>query len=158
MEVAAFRGDDHPLVPQSRRMEGIQSAIPGGFDAIRREEILGAVSGTHSVTATLQRAATEEHVWPFSSILDVRDETVARFAGARFRSTFPSLRPLLAERGDRRVGNKRDADNSRLARTRAAQDDQARTFALGLIENWPKIRRMIVFCVSGLTSGLPRIS
>jgi hypothetical protein len=137
-EVAAFRGDEHPLVSQSRKMEGIQNAISGGFDAIGGEEVLNAVQGLIQSQERYSERGAEEQGWPFSPIPDVRDATVTRFAAARFRSAFRSLRPLLAERGDRRPSNIRGEDSLRPARTRAELDDEAKTFALGLIENWIK--------------------
>ena len=137
-EVAGFRSDEHPVVSQSRKMEGIQTAISGGFDAIGGEEVLNAVQGLIRSQQRYSKRHTEEQAWQFSPIPDVRDETVARFAAARFRSTFRSLRPLLPETSDRQVDSERGADGPRPPRTRADLDEDAKTFALGLIENWIK--------------------
>jgi hypothetical protein len=140
-KAAVFRGDERPLVPQSRKMSRIQSAISGGFDAIAGEEILDTVQGLIRSQQRYTDQSTDERGWSFSPIPDVRDDTVARFAAGRFRSTYRSLRPLLAERRDSQVGTEEAEEEgaggrSRTARTQAELDDEARAFALGLIENW----------------------
>jgi hypothetical protein len=138
---AAFKGDERPLVRQSRKMARIQSAMSGGFDAIGGEEILDAVQGLIRSQQRYSEQRSEDQGWPFSPIPDVRDETVARFAAARFRITYRSLRPLLADREDASSLHREDAGEnregrSRVARTQSELDDEAKAFALGLIENW----------------------
>jgi hypothetical protein len=137
---ALFRGDERPLVRQSRKMERIQHAISGGFDAIGGEDILDAVQGLVKSQSRYSKDRAETQGWSLAPIPDVRDETVARFAAARFRSTFRSLRPLLED--ETAVTNSTNAPNEersaspRQARSRIDLDDEARAFALGLIENW----------------------
>jgi hypothetical protein len=138
---AAFREDERPLVLQSRRMTRIQGAISGGFDAIGGEEILDAIQGLMRAQQRYSARRKEDEVWKFSPIPDVRDETVARFAAARFRTTYRSLRPLLTQREDTQVEEveeieESDVKRSRLAHTQLELDDEARAFALGLIETW----------------------
>lgn len=139
-KAALFRGDERPLVRQSRKMERIQHAISGGFDAIGGEDILDAVQGLVKSQARYSKDRTEIQGWSLAPIPDVRDETVARFAAARFRSTFRSLRPLLEDEVDvtntTGDGNQASSASSRQARSRIDLDDEARAFALGLIENW----------------------
>lgn len=140
-KAAAFRGEKRPLVRQSRKMTRIQGAISGGFDAIGGEEILDAVQGLVRSQQRYAEQRTKDQGWPFSPIPDVKDETVARFAAGRFRSTYRSLRPLLAVRGESRTeGEEAISEDiegrSCVARTQAELDDEARAFALGLIENW----------------------
>jgi Reverse transcriptase (RNA-dependent DNA polymerase) len=137
-EVAAVRGDEHPIVSQSRKMEGIQSAVSGGFDAIGGEEILNAVQGLIRSQRRFSERRVEEERWAFSPVPDVRDDTVARFAAARFRSTFRSLRPLLSEHRGLRAADQKGTDGPRADRTQRELDNEAKTFALGLIENWIK--------------------
>lgn len=138
---AEFRGDERPLVRQSRKMRRIDRGISGGFDAIAGGEILDAVQGlVRSQQRSLERH-TEGEGWSFSPVPDVRNATVARFAAWRFRSTYRSLRPLLADREDAPVtGAEDEGENavgrSRVARTQAELDDDARAFALDLINNW----------------------
>ena len=138
---AVFRGDERPLIRQSRKMERIQGAVSGGFDAIGGEDILDAVQGLIRSQQRYSEKRTDHPGWPFSPIPDVRDATVARFAAARFRKTYRSLRPLLEVR--RRAGaGEADSDLdeshgiSGVARTQEDLDEEARAFALGLIENW----------------------
>jgi hypothetical protein len=138
---AFFEGDERPLVRQSRKMRRIQGAISGGFDAIGGAEILDAVQGLVRSQKRYSEQRMQDQGWAFSPIPDVRDETVARFAAGRFRSTFRSLRPLLPDRSDLSPVDEEDAseyfgEHPRVARSRAELDDEARAFALGLIENW----------------------
>jgi hypothetical protein len=140
-KAAVFRGDERPLIRQSRKMERIQGAVSGGFDAIAGEEILDAVQGLIRSQKRYSEKRVEHHGWLLSPIPDVRDATVARFAAARFRSTYRSLRPLLeaqvstvTSKADKESGDTQSL--SRVSRTQEDLDDEARAFALGLIENW----------------------
>lgn len=138
---AATKGDERPLVRQSRKMARIQAAVSGGFDAIAGEEILDAVQGLIRSQQRYSEQRAPEQGWSIAPIADVRDATVARFAAARYRSTFRSLRPLLEDRVDsqpKKRGEPLDLSEGRArhARTRADLDDEARAFALGLVENW----------------------
>lgn len=137
---AYFDGDERPLVRQSRKMKRIQSAISGGFDAIGGEDILNAVQGLVRSQQRYSERRTEDEGWPFLPIPDVRDATVARFAAGRFRSTYRSLRPLLEAETDTQALAEEEGDGSQrrfnVTRTQADLDDEARAFALGLIENW----------------------
>ena len=78
--------------------------------------------------------------WRLSPVPDVRDETVARFGAARYRTTFRSIRPLLDDDTlDElllEIGDTRPSGRLRLARTRRELDEDARAFALGLIKRW----------------------
>lgn len=141
---ATLYGDERPVVRQSRKMARIQSGVSGGFDAIAGEEILDAVQGLIRSQRRYSTDDSEQRNWAFAPIPDVRDETVARFAAARFRSTYRSLRPLLDDRGDSTDIEMLDEENTgrktsqhfRARRTQRELDEEAKTFALGLIENW----------------------
>lgn len=140
-KAATFGGDERPLVRQSPKMARIQGAISGGFDAIGGEEILDAVQGLIRSQQRYSAQRLDGQGWTFSPVPDVRDATVERFAAARFRSTYRSLRPLLAERvgSDRLLDGLADEDVSSLSyvsRTQSELDDEAKAFALGLIERW----------------------
>lgn len=141
-KAATFGGDERPLVRQSRKMARIQGAISGGFDAIGGEEILDAVQGLIRSQQRYSAERIEGQGWSFSPVTDVRDATVERFAAARFRSTYRSLRPLLADRGDPGTlvkgyeQEEDEASHSGVTRTQTELDDEARAFALGLIESW----------------------
>jgi hypothetical protein len=134
-----FAGDERALVRQSRKMQRIQRAMSGGFDAIAGEEILEAVQGLMRSQQRFSENSPNKTSWDFSPIPDVRDATVARFAAGRFRSAYRSLRPLLPDSDDTITdgANKSDAPPpSRTPKTQQELDDEARAFALGLIEQW----------------------
>lgn len=138
---AVYRGDERALVRQSRKMSRIQSAVSGGFDAIGGQEILDAVQGLIRSQEHYSQGRSEDQGWSFAPIPDVRDATVARFAAGRFRSTFRSLRPLLPHPDFNLNEGEDDKDEKkapgpRIARTQVELDDEARAFALGLIQNW----------------------
>ncbi len=139
-KVAAFGGEERPLVRQSTKMNRIQSAVSGGFDAIGGEEILAAIQGLMHTQDALGVAA-DDSGWRLSPVPDVRDETVSRFAAGRFRMTFRSIRPLLEDSGEfdettSGLGETASAGGVRPARTRRELDEDARAFALGLVQRW----------------------
>ena len=137
--IAAFGGDERPLVRQGAMMNRIQSAVSGGFDALGGEEILDAVQGLMRAQEALSLG--DDSGWRFSPVPDVRDETVARFGAYRYRNTFRSIRPLLQDGGtseESEIGKGSIPRGGRLrvARTRRELDEDARAFALGLIQRW----------------------
>jgi len=122
-------------------MNRIQTEVSGGFDAVGGEDILDAVQGLLRSQQRYSEARATEQGWAFAPVADVRDDTVARFAAARYRTTYRSLRPLLSDgdgTGTPDVGEEEDDTSAqrRRLRTRAELDDDARAFALGLIEQW----------------------
>ena len=137
--IAALGGDERPLVRQSAKMNRIQSAVSGGFDALGGEEILDSIQGLMRAQEAL--SVGDDSGWRLSPVPDVRDETVARFGAARYRTTFRSIRPLL-QHDDTPVESEVGRDDSpsggrlRVARTRRELDEDARAFALGLIQRW----------------------
>ena len=138
-QVAALGGDERPLVRQSAKMNRIQSAVSGGFDALGGEEILDAIQGLMRAQEAL--SIGDDSGWRLSPVPDVRDETVARFGAARYRTTFRSIRPLLQDDDtldESEVGNSDTPPGGRLrvARTRRELDEDTRAFALGLIQRW----------------------
>ena len=137
--VATLGGDERPLVRQSAKMNRIQSAVSGGFDALAGEEILDAIQGLMRAQEAL--SIGDASGWRFSPVPDVRDETVARFGAARYRTTFRSIRPLLHDDDqpdESEVGRGYTPPDGgpRVARTRGELDEDARAFALGLIQRW----------------------
>jgi hypothetical protein len=139
-KAAEVGGAERPLARQSTKMSRIQSAVSGGFDAIGGEEVLDAIQGLMRSQETLSLGAKEDG-WALSPLPDVGDETVARFAAARFRTTYRSIRPLLDDLGagddagpDRAPAG--DAAGGRRARSQRELDEDARAFALGLIQRW----------------------
>ena len=139
-KAAEVGGAERPLVRQSAKLNRIQSAVSGGFDAIGGEEVLDAIQGLMRSQEALSLGA-EEDGWALSPLPDVRDETVARFAAARFRTTYRSIRPLLDDLGavddaGPDTDHTGDAARGRRARTQRELDEDARAFALVLIERW----------------------
>ena len=138
--LAEFGGSERPLVRQSSRMNRIQSAVSGGFDPLEGAEILDAIQGLMKAQDALS-VDRSESAWQFSPVPDVRDETVARFSAGRFRFTYRSIRPLLDD-----SPTSTETQTSRVAvpderlgtepRSQAELDEDARAFALGLIERW----------------------
>ena len=137
--VAALGGDERPLVRQGTRMNRIQSAVSGGFDALGGAEILDAIQGLMRAQEAL--SVGDDSGWRFSPVPDVRDDTVDRFGAYRYRTTFRSIRPLLPDEDELDKSTPVDGRNSsgerpRVARTRHELDEDARAFALGLIQRW----------------------
>jgi hypothetical protein len=137
---AAFGDDDRPIILQSRRMARVQTAISGGFDVIAGEEILDAIEG---LIRSQQRFSQEGRAASSSSLApvpDTKDATVARFAAGRFRTTYRSIRPLLTklrQPDDLRETPSEEVDTHRgMVRTQSELDEEARVFAMGLIESW----------------------
>lgn len=141
-QASAIRGEERPLVRQSQKMTRIQSAVSGGFDAIAGVEILDSVQGL--IRSQMQYANDRnggQH-WALAPVPDVRDATVSRFAAARYRKTYRSLRPMLDSVGEaaRADADERSVDEgivrSGRMRTQKDLDEDARAFALGLVEAW----------------------
>ena len=137
-QIVALGRGERPLVRQSTKMSRIQSAVSGGFDALGGEEILDAIQGLMRSQEAL--SAEEDNGWRLSPVPDVRDDTVARFGAARYRTTFRSIRPLLNDDtpDDSEVA-KDDTPLGRrphVVRTQRELDEEARAFALGLIQRW----------------------
>ena len=141
-KVTEFGGSHRPLIRQSRRMDWIQSAASGGFNAIAGAEILDAVHGLIRSQEALNRDVAGNG-WKFTPLPDVRDETVARFSASRFRTTYRSIRPLLdesrrSEEDAEKAGAGFSDSDGAILRTRTKQDvdDDAQSFALNLIAKW----------------------
>ncbi|MGN7928638.1 RNA-directed DNA polymerase [Sphingopyxis sp. 22461] len=133
---ASFGGQEQPLVRQSRKMERIQTAISGGFDASGGEEVIQAIEALVRSQVSLGTSTDPSRASALKAVPDVKDETVSRFAAGRFRTTYRSLRPLL---DDRPFKNPADAGEETYRRTRLTQaelDDDAHAFALTLIDRW----------------------
>ena len=128
------------MVRQSTKMNRIQSTVSGGFDAIGGQDILDAIQGLMRSHEELSRGAGETG-WRFSPFPDVRDDTVARFAARRFRTTCHSIRPLLEDDNATDVLEEAvsEAPPVSLRQPHCSQrelDQDAHAFALSLIERW----------------------
>lgn len=144
-------GDKRILVPQSEKMDRIQSEVSGGFDALAGEAILDAIHGLMHAQEALRLG--DGSGWEFSPVPDVEDSTVARFSANRYRTTFRSIRPLLLNEGDSEnaadcEGKASFSPRNRAGRTRGELDKDARVFAQSLIKLWvedpSKVRLLLI--------------
>lgn len=133
----AFKGDGRPLLHQARKMAWIQQAVSGGFDAVAGQEILVAVQGLVRRQQAVGGRLEDADRWRLAPVPDVRDDTVARFAAGRYRTTYRSIRPLLLDSSDSLVTAEGESDETTLAAgSQSALDEDSRAFALGLIDQW----------------------
>lgn len=129
------------VVFQSRRMRRIQETVSGGFDAHGGTQLLAALEGQFNTIGQFAETDGSGTRWPLKAIPDVRDETVARFAAGRYRSTFRSLRPLLEQEivrlSDSETGEEYEPnDDVSAILTKDELDRQCQVFGLRLIEEW----------------------
>lgn len=134
-------GDERPLVKQSRRMKQIQTGISGGFDSIGGLEILSAIQGLIRSQSRFSKERVCNQSFRFSPLSDVGDNTVARFSAHRYRKTYRSLRLLLFDKVEQctfcdEKNTAQDDEDCLVNFTRQELDEEARIFAIGLIENW----------------------
>ena len=135
-----FGDAERPIVRQSIKMRRIQSAVSGGFDAVEGESILDTIQGLMRSQQDLSRAEADGG-WALTPMTDVPDQTVDRFSANRYRKTYRSIRPLLE---DQRLSISSDRSRSGLEHTRVfggprsrqELDDDAKAFALRLIQRW----------------------
>lgn len=133
---ASIGGETNPLLRQSRKMERIQTAISGGFDASGGEEVIQSIEGLIRSQMNASDSGAVTGFATLGAVPDVKDETVSRFAAGRFRTTFRSLRPLL---DDRPIVDSAGPVDERDKRSRLSQpelDEEAHAFALSLVEKW----------------------
>ena len=138
-KTAPLGGSETPLVRQRVKMDRVQSAVSGGFDALGGGKILDAIQGLMRAQETFDASA--ENSWKFSPVFDVRNETVARFGAGRYRATYRSIRPLLQddETSEDLKAGRSDlplAGRSHATRTRHELDEDTKAFALNLIQRW----------------------
>ncbi|WP_156495443.1 RNA-directed DNA polymerase [Croceicoccus estronivorus] len=133
---ASVGGEQMPLVRQSRKMERIQTAISGGFDAGGGEEVIQAIEALVRSQLTINEAEGTSTPPGLRAVPDVKDETVGRFAAGRFRKTFRSLRPLLDDRPYMEIAEFGEETFRRTRLSQSELDEEARAFALVLIERW----------------------
>ena len=131
-QVTKFGSNTNPPIRLSEKMNRIQSAVSGGFDMIGGEEILTAIQ---ALTRHALRNEAHEPIWPFSPVPDVQDATVLRFSASRFRTTYRSLRPLLEENQNTDTTEIPGIERP-FIRNKYNLDEDARAYALGLIERW----------------------
>ena len=131
-KIISIGGDGRPRVRQIAKMNRIQSAVSGGFDALGGEEILENILGL----LRSQEVYGESGKWKPSPEPDVRDVTVARFAAGRFRKTYRSIRPLLHSGESSNGSGLYDENAWPRVRSQRELDEEAQAFAHGLIQRW----------------------
>ena len=131
----SFDNSLRPLVRQSRKMERIQKAISGGFDATGGEEVIQALEALVRTQNNLANSEVPSQITALRAAPDVNDGTINRFAAGRFRKTFRSLRPLLDQRPVSSGEEGVDAFEGRQL-SRQELDGDAHTFAIILINKW----------------------
>ncbi|MDP3114741.1 MAG: reverse transcriptase domain-containing protein [Candidatus Cloacimonadaceae bacterium] len=131
-------GDKRPLVRQSKRMQQIQHGISGGFDSKGGLEVLSAIQGLLRSQSRFSDGRLDNQSFQFAPVPDVHDDTVARFSAHRYRSTYRSLRLLLFDKVEQCgfCEEQLNDQDSVVRFTRQELDEEAKIFALGLIENW----------------------
>ena len=129
-----YSSTESRLIPYSARMNRVQSAISGGFDAVGGLDILDTVQGLMREQQALN-SDPNKSVWQYSPLPDVRNETALRFSATRYRKVFRSVRPLL-QGYETSISKAEGAESIATDRTQSELDEEARTFSLSLIERW----------------------
>ena len=147
-EVVVKGRDSRFLVPQSKTALRIQSKISGPFDMLHGTELIGEIEGffhTQQRYSALSDPEQTGRPGVFVGMSDMGDQTAARFAAARFRRTFRSLRPLLESSENTINSNSsavEDEDLSpgvlpdQLVLSKQQLDERAKLFAALLVEEW----------------------
>lgn len=146
-QAADLGGEVRPLLRQSRKMARIQHSVSGGFDVARGQEVIDAVQSLIRAQEHYSREDADNQSRAARNgrdkrlpVPDVKDATVARFAAARFRSTYRSLRPLLfdfeAEDADLIPYGNNGSFEGVDHQSKSELDEEARNFALNLVQSW----------------------
>ena len=85
------------LVRQSREAARIQTQVSGTFDMLHGTELIGAIEGFFHTQQRYSTTGEKDAESLLVGVPDMADGTAARFAAGKFRRTFRSLRPLLAD-------------------------------------------------------------
>ena len=130
--------DPLPAVVQvGRTMQVVQQAVSGPLDVAAAEQVLGLIDGLFPA-AERAAAAQERGGLPkgesnptllevFTTDLDVRPDTVERFAANRWRRVYRNLRVMTEDV---------EADPTAPAGSRVVLDNRATAFAKTLIRRW----------------------
>ena len=139
-EAVEFGASQRPIVRQSERMKRIQEAVSGPFGIAEGWVLLDMIQGLVRSQQDLSRTQSDSN-WDFSPKSDVREERVARFAANRFRSTYRFIRPLFEDRPTASESGETDSESELFLNvmgphSRQELDEDAKEFALRLIERW----------------------
>ncbi len=131
------------LVRQSREAARIQTQVSGTFDMLHGTELIGAIEGFFHTQQRYSTTGEKDAESLLVGVPDMADGTAARFAAGKFRRTFRSLRPLLADTIEPATGESEEQEeiediNPRpgLVLSKAQLDERGKFFSALLIEDW----------------------
>jgi len=133
--------DKRFLVMQSKEANRIQSQVSDTFDMLHGTELIAAIEGFfHTQKRYSSELDPQKKNDPglLVGVPDMRDDTAARFAAGKFRRTFRSLRPLLAEEleSNKLLDDEEVTLPQQFVLTKNQLDERAKFFAALLIEEW----------------------
>jgi hypothetical protein len=142
-EVTVEGRDRRFLVRQSREAARIQTQVSGTFDMLHGTELIGAIEGFFHTQQRYSTTGEKDAESLLVGVPDMADGTAARFAAGKFRRTFRSLRPLLA---DAIEPAKRESEEQEefedlnprpcLVLSKTQLDERGKFFSALLIEEW----------------------
>lgn len=141
--------DENPKIEikQSEYIQHIQHAVSGGFDVVDGLELIDSIENFFHIQQLYSSSVDKNENSLLDGISDVKESTAYRFASARYRRTYRSLRPLLdskAELGftdDATFHQDGETDNStsfQLTLSQEQLDKKAYIFAASWIDIWVK--------------------
>ncbi len=144
-EVTIEGRDRRFLVRQSREAARIQTQVSGTFDMLHGTELIGTIEGFFHTQQRYSTTDGKEAESLLVGVPDMADGTAARFSAGKFRRTFRSLRPLLADVLDSAQGNPEEQDDLEepaprpsLVLSKTQLDERGKLFSALLIEEWIK--------------------
>ena len=142
-EVTVEGRDRRFLVRQSREAARIQTQVSGTFDMLHGTELIGAIEGFFHTQQRYSTTGEKDAESLLVGVPDMADGTAARFAAGKFRRTFRSLRPLLADGMEPAKPESDEEDeleevNPRpgLVLSKTQLDERGKFFSALLIEDW----------------------
>ncbi|MDE0312344.1 MAG: RNA-directed DNA polymerase [Caldilineaceae bacterium] len=167
-EAVEFGASQRPIVRQSERMKRVQEAVSGPFGIAEGWVLLDMIQGLIRSQQDLDRKQSDSS-WDFSPKSDVREERVARFAANRFRTTYRFIRPLFEDGQSAGESGKTDGEFGEIDRkseeisveselffngvgphSRQELDEDAKEFALRIIERWTEDPSNVQLLCTGL--------
>ncbi len=137
--------DKRFLIRQSLEAARIQTEVSGTFDMLHGTELIKAIEGFFHTQQHYSTSVDAETDSLLVGVPDMADDTAARFSAGKFRRTFRSLRPLLADEIESRPTPSEDDDgieapipHVRLVLSKSQLDERGKLFCAGLIEEWIK--------------------
>ena len=127
------------FVPQSNAAQRIQEQVSGTIDTFSGSALIKTIEGFFNTQKQFSSAGyvgQMEGIKQFTGISDMRDDTVARFSAYRYRRTFRSLRPLLDEDTSLNDDIPSSGLTPELVLTKEQLDENAKVFALLMINEW----------------------